>query len=128
MNKFKVGDVVYIDGLTRGVVKEVDKADHTYGVEFSLGFNSGGYLFFEEKELSYPTYAITCNMAGSTMCLAYNEANDGYFWTDEKTYFELKRNSTTKHPFIFNSKRNGVKHLRTLKIKQKCKVIEVYGE
>lgn len=47
----------------------------------------------------------------------------GYFWTSEDIIRQIVKNSTCDHPFLFNTRKAGIKHLKSLTIPQKCKVI-----
>lgn len=51
--------------------------------------------------------------------------DNGYFWADKEVIIEILANNTPEHPFLFDSKREAIAHLKTLDIPQKCRVIKV---
>lgn len=72
-------------------------------------------------------YYITSNVFGDIMYLAWQKPvwdDDGYFWTSKEVVNEILYNNTQEHPFLFESKEAAVKHLRTLNIPQKCRIVK----
>ena len=49
----------------------------------------------------------------------------GYFWTSRKTFIKVLRNSTTDHPFLFNSRREACTWLRLSGINLRCKIATI---
>ena len=49
--------------------------------------------------------------------------DSGYFWTSRKTFMEVLRNSTSEHPFLFDTKREACTWLRLSGITTPCKII-----
>lgn len=50
-------------------------------------------------------YVITCKLTPDTdpYVLAYNEGNDGYFWTEKENIERLREQNVPPHRFIFES-------------------------
>ena len=125
---FKENDLVFIDELLAfGKVQEVK--DGNFRVEFSTG-SGGGCLFFEESELS-PVWCIMTNYWGKNsdhepMYLAWQNPawdDDGYFWTSKETMEEIYYNNCSWHLFLFSSRENAIKHLKKIKISQRCSIV-----
>lgn len=51
--------------------------------------------------------------------------DSGYFWTQRGAIKELLKEgmNTPEHPFIFNSRKDAIDHLKTLNIPYKCRII-----
>lgn len=75
-------------------------------------------------------FIITTNLCGNkTDYLSWQPPvweDDGYFWTDKKTFRETIRNgaNTKEHPILFDSRIEAIRFLKRLNILQKCRVIE----
>lgn len=127
MEKFRVGDCVYIpeDYISGKIVK---LQEDTAFVEFKTS-GGGGCLQFELSELEHEKWCITTDdiTHNGTVYLGWQNPawdEDGYFWTSKEIVERIiKANNTSEHPFIFNSRRAAIKHLKTLHIPQKCRVI-----
>lgn len=48
----------------------------------------------------------------------------GYFWTSKDVIESILKNNTAKHPFLFNSKKDAVKQLKSIHIPQKCRIMK----
>lgn len=48
----------------------------------------------------------------------------GYFWTSRDVFESILNNSTPEHPFLFDSRNEAIKHLKSIHIPQMCKVIK----
>lgn len=48
---------------------------------------------------------------------------DGYFWTSRETLQKVIGNNIPDHPFLFDNRRSAIKHLKSINISQKCKVV-----
>lgn len=48
---------------------------------------------------------------------------DGYFWTSREILHEVIENNIPDHPFLFNSRSSAIKHLKSINIPQKCRVV-----
>lgn len=72
-------------------------------------------------------YCVVSDVLGETMYLSWQNPvwdDDGYFWTSKEVVTEILCNNTKEHPFLFGSKEEAVKHLRTLNIPQKYRIIK----
>lgn len=60
-------------------------------------------------------WAIKCKSL--ELMLAYNEANDGYFWTHLSVFYELIKcgNNTKEHRFCFPTKKEATIKLNKLR-------------
>ena len=60
-------------------------------------------------------WAIKCD--NLNLVLAYNEANDGYFWTHLSVFYELIKcgNNTKEHRFCFSTKEEATVKLNELR-------------
>ena len=80
------------------------------------------------KQPSNVKYAIIhTDKFGSHYLAWQNPAWDdsGYFWTNRKTFMEVLRNSTSEHPFLFNTRREACTWLRLSGITALCKIITI---
>ena len=72
-------------------------------------------------------WIITTNLYNNeTVYLGYQKPawdESGYFWASEDTIRQIVRNSTYDHPFLFKTRKAGIKHLKSLTIPHECKVI-----
>lgn len=127
MNKFKSGDKVYIkeEGL-EGIIVELH--EDTAFVEFTTS-GGGGCLEFELSELEHVCWCITTDNIthDETVYLGWQNPvwdEDGYFWTSKEVVSKIiNTNNTKEHPFIFTRRTEAIKHLKTLHIPQKCRVV-----
>lgn len=126
MKNFKVGDRVYASDWCYG--KIVDVEGNLAYVQFETQ-RGGGCMPFELSELEHEKWCITTDnfTHNEKVYLGWQNPawdEDGYFWTSRETVEKImKTNNTSDHPFIFNSRKSAIKHLKTLQIPQKCKVI-----
>lgn len=125
METFKVGDRVYADeDFIYGRIVEID--DDSALVEFRTS-GGGGCLPYKLSELVHEKWCITAKLFDNEIYyLAWQEPawdEDGYFWTSRETLQEEIGNNTPDHPFLFNSRRAAIKHLKSINIPQKCKVV-----
>lgn len=126
MKNFKVGDKVYTNDCCYGRIVEI-KNNLAY-VEFRTA-NGGGCLPFSFDELEHEKWCITTkDLVGKDIVYlgwqnpAWDE--DGYFWTSREVIEKIMETHNTKeHPFIFTNKQKAIKHLKTLHIPQKCRVV-----
>jgi hypothetical protein len=51
--------------------------------------------------------------------------DDGYFWTDKEILPDCMKNDIPEHPFTFDTRVAAIKHLKSINIPQKCRVIEI---
>lgn len=129
MNKFRVGDRVYSSDWCYGKIVEIE--DNIAYVEFATE-RGGGCLPFELNELEHEKWCITTDNLTSdgTMYLGWQNPawdEDGYFWTSKEILEKIvETNNTEEHPFIFTSRNKAIKHLKTLHIPQKCRVVKWY--
>ena len=49
--------------------------------------------------------------------------DDGYFWTSKEVVKEILCNNTEEHPFLFQSRREAIAHLKSINIPQKCSIV-----
>lgn len=125
METFKVGDRVYAEeDFVYGRIVEI-KEDVAY-VEFRTS-GGGGCLPYKLSELVQEKWCITAKLFDNeTSYLAWQKPawdEDGYFWTSRETLQKAINNNTPEHPFLFNSRRAAIKHLKSINISQKCRVI-----
>lgn len=125
METFKVGDRVYAEeDFIYGRIVEIEE-DLAY-VEFRTP-GGGGCLPYKLLELSHEKWCIITNLFGNeTNYLAWQEPawdEDGYFWTSRDIVEGVIKNNTPEHPFLFNSRKAAIKHLKSINIPQKCRVI-----
>lgn len=130
MDKFKVGDKVYItEESWEGRIVELH--ENTAFVEFTTS-GGGGCLEFDLNELEHEKWCITTDDIthdGIVYLGWQNPAWDenGYFWTSKEVVRKIvETNNTEEHPFIFTSRSKAIKHLKTLHIPQKCRVVKWY--
>lgn len=125
MESFKIGDRVYVEeDFIYGRIVEIEK-DLVY-VEFNT-YGGGGCLPYKLSELKHERWCITTNLFGNeTDYLAWQEPawnEDGYFWTSREVVEDIINNNTPEHPFLFNSRRAAIKHLKSINIPQKCRIV-----
>lgn len=125
METFKVGDRVYAEEhFVYGRIVEI-KEDVAY-VEFRTS-GGGGCLPYKLSELVHEKWCITAKLFDNeTSYLAWQKPawdEDGYFWTSREILQKAINNNTPEHPFLFNSRRAAIKHLKSINISQKCRVI-----
>ena len=53
---------------------------------------------------------------------------NGYFWTDFKTFKKCLPTNTKEHPFVFSDKTKAIEILRTYQIPQKCSIVKFKAE
>ena len=58
-------------------------------------------------------WAIKCHSLN--LVLAYNEANDGYFWTHLSVFYELIKRGEKEHRFCFPTKEEAITKLNELR-------------
>lgn len=84
-------------------------------------------LPFKLSELKHEKWCITSNFFDDkTYYLAWQEVawdEDGYFWTSRDIVESIIKNNTPEHPFLFNSRRTAIKHLKSIDIPQKCRIV-----
>lgn len=125
METFKVGNHVYAEeDFIYGRIVELD-GDLAY-VEFRTP-GGGGCLPYKLSELEHEKWCITTKLfENETHYLAWQEpvwGEDGYFWTSRETLQKVIGNNTSEHPFLFNNRRSAIRHLKTINIPQKCRVV-----
>lgn len=128
MGNFKIGDCVGVkDDFIEGEIVNIEE-DVAY-VEFRTA-GGGGCLPFKlsELELKHEQWCITtdgiCNDGINYLGWQYPVWDEnGYFWTSKEVLEKMIANNTPEHPFLFNSRRMAIKHLKSIKIPQKCRVI-----
>lgn len=125
METFKVGDHIYAeDDLIYGRIVEIEE-DVAY-VEFRTP-GGGGCLPYKLSELKHEKWCITTNLfEDDTHYLAWQEPawdEDGYFWTSRDIVEGVIKNNTLEHPFLFNSRKAAIRHLKSINIPQKCKIV-----
>lgn len=50
---------------------------------------------------------------------------NGYFWTNKETFRNIiPIYNSSEHPFLFSSKSEAIRYLKTLHIPQKCKIVK----
>lgn len=125
MENFKVGDRVYVEeDFIYGRIVEI-KEDEAY-VEFRTS-GGGGCLPYKLSKLVHEKWCITSKLFDNeTSYLAWQKPawdEDGYFWTSRDVVENIIEKNTPEHPFLFNSRRAAIKHLKSINIPQKCRVI-----
>lgn len=127
MRKFKINDYVHIkEDCLYGKIVELQNS--IAYVEYTTP-GGGGCMPFELNELEHAKWCITTdNLSGTGIVYlgwqkpVWNEY--GYFWTRKETIKEIiETNNTPEHPFIFDSRKDAIKHLKTIDIPQKCRVV-----
>jgi len=126
METFKIGDHICIkNNFIEGII--VDIKEDVAHVEFRTA-GGGGCLPFDFSELDHIKWCITtdniCNdgiVYLGWQTPAWDE--DGYFWTSKEILQGIIANSTPDHPFLFNSRRAAIRHLKSIDIPQKCRVV-----
>lgn len=126
METFKVGDRVYAeDDFIYGRIVEIEK--DVAHVEFRIP-GGGGCLPYKLSELEHEKWCITAKLFDDEITyLAWQKpegGEDGYFWTSRETLQKVISNNRSEHPFLFNSRRAAIRHLKSINIPQKCKVIK----
>ncbi len=124
MKNLKVNDVVYLEEeLCVGNIVDIE-GEIAY-VEFATS-GGGGCLPFQLSELK-PVWCIITNIHDKkTGYLGWqNPASnkEGYFWTQKRNISNILYNNTPNHPFLFHNRKTAIRHLKTLHIPQKCKVV-----
>lgn len=74
-------------------------------------------------------YCIIHKTTEETMFLAWQKPawdESGYFWTNKDNFVKCIHNSTPEHPFLFSTREDGVEHLKSINIPQKCSVVRCY--
>lgn len=125
METFKIGDRVYAEeNFIYGRIVQID-GDFAH-VEFRTS-GGGGRLPFKLSELKHEKWCITSKFFDNkTYYLAWQEVawdEDGYFWTSRDIVESIIKNNTPEHPFLFNSRRTAIKHLKSIDIPQKCRIV-----
>lgn len=125
MKTFKVGDRVYAeDDFIYGRIVEIEE-DVAY-VEFRTS-GGGGCLPYKLSELAHEKWCITSKLFDDEISyLAWQKPawdEDGYFWTSRETLQKAISNNTPDHPFLFNSRRAAIIHLKSINIPQKCRIV-----
>lgn len=125
MEYFKIGDRVYAEeDYIYGRIVEIEE-DLAY-VEFRTP-GGGGCLPYKLSELAHEKWCITTKLFDNeTNYLAWQKPawdEDGYFWTSRDVVENIIGKNTPEHPFLFNSRRAAIKHLKSINIPQKCRVI-----
>lgn len=125
METSKIGDRVYAEeDFIYGKIVEIE--EDLAHVEFRTP-GGGGCLPYKLSELKHERWCITTNLfEDETNYLAWQESaldEDGYFWTDRDIVEGIIRNNTPEHPFLFNSRRAAIKHLKSINIPQKCRIV-----
>lgn len=46
----------------------------------------------------------------------------GYFWASIDVINKKLDDNTPEHPFLFNSREDAIKHLKSLNIRQRCRI------
>lgn len=73
------------------------------------------------------TWCITTDDASDeTMYLGWQTPvweDDGYFWTVKGVILEILVNNTPEHPFLFESREDAIKHLKSINIPQRCRIV-----
>ena len=126
METFKVGDRIYAEedfiyGRIVGINGDVAH------VEFRTS-GGGGCLPYKLSELKHERWCITTDNLchDGIVYLAWQKPawdEDGYFWASRETLQKAIKNNTQDHQFLFNSRRAAIKHLKSINIPQKCKVV-----
>lgn len=126
MEIFKVGDRVYVEkDFIYGRIVEI-KEDVAY-VKFRTS-GGGGCLLYKLSELAHEKWCITAKILDDDEMsyLAWQNPvwdEDGYFWTSRDVVENIIEKNTPEHPFLFNNRRVAIKHLKSINIPQKCRVI-----
>lgn len=125
METFKVGDRVYAEeDFIYGRIVEIE--EDLAHVEFRTS-GGGGCLPYKLSELAHEKWCITSKLFDDEISyLAWQKSawdEDGYFWTSRETLQEVISNNTSDHPFLFNSRRAAIKHLKSINIPQKCRIV-----
>lgn len=125
MESFKIGDRVYAEeDYIYGRIVEIEE-DLAY-VEFRTP-GGGGCLPYKLSELAHEKWCITTKLFGNeTNYLAWQKPawdEGGYFWSSRDVVENTIGKNTPEHPFLFNSRRAAIKHLKSINIPQKCRVI-----
>lgn len=125
METFKVSDSVYAEEWCYGRIVDIEE-DLAY-VQFET-YRGGGCLPFKLSELKHEKWCITTDDLchdGIVFLGWQNPAwdEDGYFWTSKEVLEEIIANNTPEHPFLFNSRRAAIKHLKSINVPQKCRII-----
>lgn len=126
MESFKIGDWVYAkeEKFIHGKIVKIKK-DLAY-VEFKT-FGGDKYLPYKLSELRHEKWCITTNLFDNeTYYLAWQKPicnKSGYCWTSREILEDMIKNNTPEHPFLFDSRKAAIKHLKSINISQKCKVI-----
>lgn len=125
METFKVGDHVYAEeDFIYGRIVEIE--EDLAHVEFRTSVG-GGCLPYKLSELKHEKWCIITNLfEDETHYLAWQEPawdEDGYFWTSRDIVEDIIKNNTPEHPFLFNSRRAAIKHLKSISIQQKCRIV-----
>ena len=50
---------------------------------------------------------------------------DGYFWTFEEVLKEIQENNKTGHRFLFATRSDALRFLRSMRLKQRCHIVRV---
>ena len=125
METFKIGDRVSVkDDFIDGEI--VDIKENLAYVEFRTA-GGGGCLPYKLSELVHEKWCITAKLFDNeTSYLVWQKPawdEDGYFWTSRDVVENIIEKNTPEHPFLFNSRRAAIKHLKSINIPQKCRVI-----
>lgn len=73
-------------------------------------------------------WCIVTNSDDTEMYLGWQKPvwdESGYFWTSKETIKKIvDTNNTLEHPFIFSSREEAIKHLKSMHLPQKCRVVK----
>lgn len=129
MTTFRIGEKVYASDWCYGQIVAIEGTVAYVQFETQRG---GGCMEFDLSELKHEKWCITTdNLDHSAVQYlgwqkpAWNES--GYFWTSKEVLERIiNTNNTSDHPFLFNGRRAAIKHLKTLHLPQKCRVVRWY--
>lgn len=126
LESFKIGDHVYSEeDFIYGKIVEI--GEDVALVEFRTS-GGGGCLPYSLSELKHEKWCITTKSVwdDEIAYLAWQNPGynkHGYFWTNRKNFENILDNNNLEHPFLFDSRRAAIRHLKTIKIPQKCKIV-----
>ena len=82
---------------------------------------------YKLSELEHEKWCITAKLFDNEISyLAWQKSawdEDGYFWTSRDIVESIIKKNTLDHPFLFDSRRAAIKHLKSINISQKCRIV-----
>ena len=113
--------ITYLDWKIDGTKVKVSIDGKYYGI-----FDYDKNEFIKEKRFYIATDDKSYDEGMAFLSWQYPGYEDtGYFWTSLETLNKMIPHMKNEFPFVFKTKNEAVKHLKTLGIPQKCRIVSI---